>query len=101
MSRNPMKRSNHAVLALAVFGLLAGSREAPGQRMYGGGIGGSSKVRLPDDLGREPLEVAKTALGGGDIDRALSIYQDILDRLPDRVAPVRLAPRTGKETDHV
>ena len=100
-ARNPMKRSNHAVLALAVFGLLAGSREAPGQRSVYDRVGGSSKVRVPDDLGREPLEVAKTALGGGDIDRALSIYQDILDRLPDRVAPVRLAPRTGKETDHV
>jgi outer membrane protein assembly factor BamB len=75
---------------------------AEAQRNYYRSDGGhSSKVRVPDDPAREPLEVAKTALSGGDLDRALSVYQDILDKLADRVAAVYVAPRTPNDTDHV
>src|SRR5688572_8045901 len=95
-----MNLRNQALIALSVLGLLMNGAAAAGQR--GGYLSGhSSKVRVPDDMGREPLEVAKTALSGGDVDRALSRYQDILDRLADRLAPVYRAPRSGNETDHI
>jgi outer membrane protein assembly factor BamB/tetratricopeptide (TPR) repeat protein len=92
---------NHAILALTLASLVLGAGAAPAQRGGWGIVGHSSKVRVPDDLGREPIEVARTALSGGDVDRALSRYQDILDRLADKLAAVHRAPRTGNETDHI
>ena len=88
---------NRLVIAIATAAAFFTADAALGQRSdYGQDSGHTSKVRVPDDPAREPLEVAKTALSGGDVDRALSVYQDILDKLPDRVAATDLAPRTGR-----
>src|SRR5882757_2868718 len=96
-----MNTRNQAVLAGSLIAVLLCGTPAAAQRGWNTYSGHSSKVRVLDDPGREPLEVAKTALTGGDLERALSVYQDILDRLPDKVAATYLAPRTGSETDHV
>ena len=76
---------------------------APGRQPGGAGpaphvwerIGGSSKVRVPDDLGSEPLEVAKTALGGGDIDRACPSIRTSSTGFPTRWR--RCGSRPGPE----
>ena len=85
-------RPNHAVLALLLVGILFGGEAASAQRSYYPG-GGSSKVRVPDDLGREPLEVAKTALGGGDKETAAEAY--------GQLASTWAAADPGRDLDEV
>src|SRR5436190_19857627 len=93
---------NRLVIAIATAAAFFTVDAALGQRSYyGQDSGHSSKVRVPDDPAREPREVAQTDLSGGDVDRALSVYQDILDKLLDRVAPTYLAPRSKGAPDHV
>lgn len=62
----------------------------------------TSKVSVPDDLVvREHLQRASDALGQDDLDRAIRIWQDVLDRLSGKVVETHRAPRMGTETDAV
>ncbi len=86
---------------VVLVGLVTLSGVVPAQRGFRQTTLQSSKVTVADELGREPLEVARRAVEGGDPEHAVTVYQEILDKLADKVAPVFLAPRLGTETDHI
>lgn len=88
-------------LVLLAAVLAGGSATAPAQWGPTAGSLHTSKVTVADDLGLDPLEVAARAAAAGDVERALTIYQDLLDRLPDLVWHAVVAPRTGAETERV
>ena len=93
--------SASGVVRTAVFIALAA---IPSAAQWGGPVVGSmhtSKVTVADDLGVDPLEVARRAAEAGDFERAVAAYQEILDRLPDLVWHSHRAVRSGAETERV
>lgn len=87
-----MKRTA-LVLALA-------SSLAVGQR-WQESPGNTSKVSVPDEQGREPLELVEKSAAQGDVDRALGLLQELLDRWPDKVIESVRAQRMPSETDQI
>lgn len=93
MPRKALGRWFVAALALAPL-VPAQWRSEPGSLH-------TSKATVADDLGADPLEVARRATEAGDLDRAIETYQEILDRLGDLVFRAYAAPRLGTETERV
>ena len=62
----------------------------------------TSKVTVPNDLVvNQALRRAANALEQEDLDRAIRVWQDALDRLARKVVETHRAPRLGTETDAV
>ncbi len=63
--------------------------------------GNTSKVSVPDEQGREPLELIAKSAAQGEFDRALDLLQGLLDRYPEKVVESVRAQRSPSETDHI
>ena len=92
---NPIRHTKRLWICCLALATLATFQSAPAQTH-------TSKVSVPDDLVvRQHLSRARDALTQGDTARAITIWQEVLDRMSAKVVASHRAPRTGTETDAV